>query len=152
MDFWFAVVSSTSRQIRTRNLLLMDPVSDHPLIHMLREMTSDSKPYKPVVGILEAAIVQALLVGQRFGILTTGTGFKHDLCSEAQKFLGGQSSRFAGLVTSGLGVVELREGNRERVERKMKDASAKVAASGADVILLGCAGKPSEFAANRTCD
>jgi len=34
---------------------------------MLREETS-----KPVIGILESAIVQAMLVGQRFGIVTTG--------------------------------------------------------------------------------
>lgn len=45
-------------------------VSDHPLVHVLRETTS-----KPVVGILESAITHSLFLGHRFGIITTGTGY-----------------------------------------------------------------------------
>ncbi|THH04500.1 hypothetical protein EW146_g10160 [Bondarzewia mesenterica] len=108
--------------------------SNHPLIHILREYTS-----KPTIGIFEAAITHALLSGTRFGIISTGTGFKYPRITDVHAFLGAQSSRFAGLVTSGLGVVELREGDPARVERCMKETSAKVAATGADVILLGCA-------------
>ncbi|KAJ3516542.1 hypothetical protein NLJ89_g1059 [Agrocybe chaxingu] len=46
--------------------------SDHPLTHLLRENTR-----KPVVNILEAAITQSLLIGERFGIITTGFGYKY---------------------------------------------------------------------------
>ncbi|KAJ3790054.1 Asp/Glu/hydantoin racemase [Lentinula aff. detonsa] len=109
--------------------------SDHPLTHMLRETTS-----KPTIGIFEAAITQALLLGKRFGIVTTGTGYNADIHKGVQAFMGGPSQRFAGMVTTGLGVVELREGNRNKIEANMKEYSGKIAREGADVILLGCAG------------
>ncbi|KAF8150607.1 Asp/Glu/hydantoin racemase [Crassisporium funariophilum] len=109
--------------------------SDHPLTHMLRENTN-----KPVMNILESAIAHSLLIGERFGIITTGTGYKYIYYADVRNFLGATSDRFAGLITTGLGVVELREGEREHVETKVKEASAKIAAQGADVIILGCAG------------
>ncbi|PPQ69016.1 hypothetical protein CVT24_000091 [Panaeolus cyanescens] len=109
--------------------------SDHPLTHILREHTP-----KPVINILEAAISHSLLIGQRFGIITTGSGYKYIYHKDVKNFMGNTSDRFAGLVASGLGVVELREGVREDVERKVKDAARRVAEMGADVIILGCAG------------
>ncbi|ETW79773.1 hypothetical protein HETIRDRAFT_49067 [Heterobasidion irregulare TC 32-1] len=109
--------------------------SDHPLIHMLRETTP-----KPTIGILQSAIVHALLIGDRFSVVSTGSGYRYNRHAEIRACLGGDSARFAGIVMTGLGVVELREGERAHVESAMKDASAKAAASGADVLLLGCAG------------
>ena len=115
-------------------------VSDHPLTHILREKTT-----KPVVNIMEAAITHSLLIGERFGIITTGTGYKYIYHTDVRNFFGGESKRFAGLLTTNLGVVELREGDRQHVEEKVKDGAAAIAAKGADVIILGCAGK------NRAC-
>ncbi|KAF8888019.1 Asp/Glu/hydantoin racemase [Infundibulicybe gibba] len=109
--------------------------SDHPLVHMLHERT-----LKPCIGILQAAITQALLVGNRFGILATGSGYMYDRVWEIQAVLGGPSTRFAGLEMSGLGVVELREGDRAYVEKSIKETSVRIAAAGADVVILGCAG------------
>ncbi|KAF9070140.1 Asp/Glu/hydantoin racemase [Rhodocollybia butyracea] len=109
--------------------------SDHPLTYMLRETTS-----KPVIGIFESAITQSLLLGKRFGIVTTGTGYQADIRKGVQAFMGGHSQRFAGLVTTGLGVVELREGDRQKIEANMKEYSGQIARMGADVIILGCAG------------
>jgi Asp/Glu/hydantoin racemase len=109
-------------------------VSDHPLVHMLREATT-----KPAIGILEASIVQALLCGKRFGIVSTGTGYMYSRYSEVRSFLGGNSDKFAGMVMSGLGVVELREGEGQHVETMMKKAGAELAKIGSDVIILGCA-------------
>ncbi|KAF9565185.1 hypothetical protein CPC08DRAFT_630187 [Agrocybe pediades] len=109
--------------------------SDHPLTHLFRENTN-----KPAMNILEASISQSLLIGQRFGIITTGTGYKYIYYTDVRNFLGATSERFAGLVTTGLGVVELREGERQYVEKKVKEGSAQIAAKGADVIILGCAG------------
>ncbi len=103
---------------------------------MLREVTT-----KPTIGIFEAAITQALLVGKRFGVVTTGTGYKFNLYNGVRAFMGASSERFAGLVTTGLGVVELREGDREKIEKNVKEASGEMASQGADVILLGCAGE-----------
>ncbi|CAK5280130.1 unnamed protein product [Mycena citricolor] len=102
---------------------------------MLRGATS-----KPVVGILEASVAQSLLCGQRFGILSTGSGYRYDRYDEIRAFMGGSSEKFAGLVPSGLGVVELREGDRAKVEANMKQAARKLAGLGCDVIILGCAG------------
>ncbi|KAF5392748.1 hypothetical protein D9757_000846 [Collybiopsis confluens] len=107
--------------------------SDHPLTHMLRETTS-----KPTIGIFESAITQALLLGSRFGIVTTGTGYKADINRGVQAFMGGNSQRFAGVLTTGLGVVELRTGDPQKIEKNMKECSGKMARE-ADVILLGCA-------------
>ncbi|KAH9481565.1 hypothetical protein JR316_0006092 [Psilocybe cubensis] len=109
--------------------------SNHPLTHLLRENTR-----KPAINILEAAVSQSLLIGQRFGIITTGTGYKYIYYNDVHNFIGASSERFAGLVTTGLGVVELREGDRQHIEAKIKEGSVKIAQKGADVIILGCAG------------
>jgi len=76
----------------------------------------------------------------RFGIVTTGSGYKADIHKGVQAFMGGSSQRFAGIVATGLGVVELREGDRQKIETNMKEYSGRIAREGADVILLGCAG------------
>lgn len=55
--------------------------------------------------------------------------------------MGGNSVRYAGLVTTGLGVVELREGDRDKVEKNMKEGAGRLAGMGADAVLLGCAGE-----------
>ncbi|KAH8117251.1 hypothetical protein DFH11DRAFT_1573993 [Phellopilus nigrolimitatus] len=115
-------------------------VSDHPLVHMLREHLASIKSSKPAIGIFEAGVVHAMLVGRRFGVVSTGTGMKNTLIAGMRAFMGANSERFAGVVTSGLGVVELREGDRSRVEALMKSTSAKAAGNGADVLILGCAG------------
>ncbi|KAF5359132.1 hypothetical protein D9756_003147 [Leucocoprinus leucothites] len=107
---------------------------------MLREKTS-----KPVIGILESAIVQAMLIGQRFGVVTTGTGYKYIHYTEIRNFLGATSERFAGLIAVGLGVVELREGDQQKITTKMKEGSRKIAEKGADVVILGCAGECAIF-------
>ncbi|KAF9523575.1 Asp/Glu/hydantoin racemase [Crepidotus variabilis] len=109
--------------------------SDHPLTHMLRENSG-----KPVINILEAAITHSLLIGQRFGIITTGTGYKYIYHTDVRNFFGATSERFAGLVTTGLGVVELREGDPMYVAKQVKKGAAQIAEKGADVIILGCAG------------
>lgn len=111
-------------------------VSDHPLTHILREQST-----KPIIGILESAITTALLSTRRFGILTTGTGFKFLRSQDVYSFMGGNSVRYAGLVTTGLGVVELREGDRDKVEKNMKEGAGRLAGMGADAVLLGCAGE-----------
>jgi hypothetical protein len=102
---------------------------------MLRENTP-----KPAMNILEAAISQSLLIGQRFGIITSGWGYKYIHYTEVRNFLGATSERFAGLVTCELGVLEFQSGERAHVEARVKAAAAKSASQGADVIILGCAG------------
>lgn len=115
-------------------------VSDHPLIHMLREYLTEIQSSKPAIGIFEAGVAHAMLIGKRFGVVSTGSGIKNTLIAGMRSFLGANSERFAGVVTSGLGVVELREGDQSHIETRMRETSVKMAAMGADVIILGCAG------------
>jgi Asp/Glu/hydantoin racemase len=103
---------------------------------MLREVTT-----KPVVGIFEAAIVHALLLGKKFGVVTSGSGWVNGITAGVRNFLGANASdRFAGVSATGLGVLELKEGDQEKVRMRIRESAADVARLGADVILLGCAG------------
>ncbi|KAF7339853.1 Transcriptional factor [Mycena venus] len=127
---------STYRRDRINRPVRRISLSEHPLIAMLRETTT-----KPVIGILQASIAQALLCGQRFGIVATGSHvYRYDRYAEVRNVLGGTSNRFSGLAPSGLGVVELREGDRQHVESSMRKASGVLAGLGTDVIIMGCAG------------
>ncbi|KAL5511714.1 DCG1 [Sanghuangporus vaninii] len=115
--------------------------SDHPLTHMLREHLMSIRSSKPVINIFEAAVSHALLLGRRFAIITTLESMKYPLVSATSAFLGGtKSERFVDVLTTGLGVVELREGDKENVESVMKSTAAQAASLGADVLILGCAG------------
>jgi len=117
-------------------------VSDHPLTRMLQEHLPASLP---CIGIFEAGITQALLLGpsSRFAILSTGEGFKMRLHEGVSRLLGASgSTRFAGVITTGLGVVELRTGEPGHVQSKMKAGARRcVEELGADTIILGCAGQ-----------
>lgn len=110
--------------------------SDHPLVPMLRHVA----PALPVVHILEAAVLHALALGNRVGILTTGAAMVPDLDAGVRRILGGASPRYAGCIATGLGVVELQTGDRAKVDATVRHAAAQGARQGMDVIVLGCAG------------
>ena len=56
-------------------------------------------------------------------------------------FLGSSGSdRYAGCFATGLGVLELRDGDKAVVEARVKETAGKVALNGAECIILGCAG------------
>ena len=103
-----------------------------PGLHAARETTS-----KPVLGIAESAMVTALTRGERFGILSILEASipRHARAVRAA----GLSSRFAGDVAIGVGVVDLAGeeavfGKLVRSGRRLRDDD------GADVLILGCAG------------
>lgn len=97
---------------------------------------------KPCIGMFEAGLSKGLIVSRKIGVLSTGSGPKPLLSKGVMNFLGAASSdRWVGGVTSGIAIEELREpGARDKVERLMKETAAKVAALGADCIIMGCAG------------
>ncbi|KAK4699590.1 hypothetical protein P7C70_g6668, partial [Phenoliferia sp. Uapishka_3] len=117
--------------------------SDHPLQHMIREYLGPTSPII-CIGMFEAGLSSALMTSRRFGILSTGFGPKPLLAKGVSAFLGASGSdRYAGGITSGIRIEELRTEDgevRKEVERKMKEAAGKVAALGADCLVLGCAG------------
>ncbi|GJN87703.1 hypothetical protein Rhopal_000658-T1 [Rhodotorula paludigena] len=115
--------------------------TDHPLQHMIREELGPTSP-KPCIGMFEAGLSKALMLGRKFGVLSTGFGPKPLLSKGVMNFLGAASSdRWAGGITSGIAIEELRQADvRDKVERLMKETAAKVAEKGADTIIMGCAG------------
>lgn len=115
-------------------------VSDHPLQHMIREELGPTTS-KPCIGMFEAAVTECLMLSRKFGVVCTGTGPKPLLTKGVSSFLGGSASdRWAGCLTSGLAVLELREGDQAKVERLVKETAGRVAKLGAEAIIMGCAG------------
>ncbi|KAJ9480379.1 Protein DCG1 [Pseudozyma hubeiensis] len=108
--------------------------SDHPLATIL------ASSGKPAIHLLEASVIHALSLGEKFGIITTGRSMLPDITAGVRKIMGGNSDRFVGSVATELGVEELKSGAREKVESKMKEAAKVLAARGVSVVVLGCAG------------
>ena len=108
---------------------------DHPLIPALKQHVS-----VPVVGMFHAGIAAALLYDGPFGIVATGTGPKPNLIKSVNELLGAESSRYVGPKTTGLGVVELQEGDQVKVKRQMQDTARYLIQKGARTLILGCAG------------
>lgn len=108
--------------------------SAHPLINALRE-----EVLGPVIGIMEAALYSARVLGGRLGVVATGMRSKV-MHEDAIRYygLGGFS---VGCETTGLGVLELETLDRGKVFDLVGDAARRlVVEKGADCIALGCAG------------
>ncbi len=103
-----------------------------PGLHACREATP-----RPVLGIAECGLLTALTRGERFGIIAIlRTSLGRHLRYVRQL---GLSTRFAGDLPLGLGVVELAEA--ERTFERMRVVGARLRDEhGADVLVLGCAG------------
>jgi allantoin racemase len=103
-----------------------------PGLHALKEIAG-----VPVVGIAEAAMSLALLLGGRFGILAGQDRAVPLMDSLVRTY--GLESRYAGTVGLGRPVLEL-ERDREGTLVALAAAAGRLADRGADVLLLGCAG------------
>ena len=103
-----------------------------PGLHAAREVLG-----KPVFGIAESALLAALTLGERVGIVAILAASVPRHRRTAQRM--GISSRFADSLPIGLGVTELADEKvtlRRMVEtgRRLRDDK------GADVLVMGCAG------------
>jgi Asp/Glu/hydantoin racemase len=103
-----------------------------PGLHALRDQTP-----LPVLGIQEAAVMTALQLGQRFGVIAILPGSipRHMRAFGAMGVLG----RCAGDRALGLGVADLADADHTQarmieVGRQLRDMD------GADVLIMGCAG------------
>lgn len=109
--------------------------SEHPLVSLLRAET-----HKPVLGIFEASVTQALLLlqpGERFGIVTTGRQWEPVLAGAVARFLGG-AERCAGVCGVGVSAGGL---GGEGVGGRLKEAVGRLCdKGGVRVVCLGCAG------------
>jgi Asp/Glu/hydantoin racemase len=112
--------------------------SAHPLVPALQAATN-----KPVTGILEASVGAALMIlqpTQSFGIVSTGKIWEELLATAVIDVLGGQSSRFAGVETTGLSAKKLHDAPMDDVKTRMVDATRRLLRRGnVRAVCLGCA-------------
>jgi Asp/Glu/hydantoin racemase len=103
-----------------------------PGLHAAREVTT-----KPVLGIAECGILTAMMLGQRFGVISI---LKKSIPRHL-RYVGqmGVADRMAGDRAIGLGVVELSD--EARTFSRMAEVAAELRdEDGADVLIMGCAG------------
>jgi len=112
--------------------------SDHLATYAIREIT-----HKPVLGIAEASIYLACMLGEKFSIITTNDRWKPLLTDAVKKY--GIEAKCASIRTIGLSVSDLEERKGESIKKVIEnEATIAINKDGAEVICLGCAGM-SEF-------
>lgn len=108
--------------------------SDHPAIYAGREITD-----KPLLGIAEASMYMACLLGRRFSVVTTNRQWEPLLWDAVHHY--GLSERCASIRAVDMPVLALESSDDEQVFQAILQAARKaVAEDGAEVICLGCAG------------
>ena len=105
----------------------------HPLIEALRESYD-----VPVIGIMEASLYTARMLGGRFGIVATGK-YRSKVLQENAVRAYGLDGFYVGSECTGVGVLEL-GGSGGEVGKRVGGACRVLVGRGADTILLGCAG------------
>lgn len=107
---------------------------NHPVINAAREMLS-----QPVVGIMEASLYLACVVGHSFSVISSGDRAITMFWDAIKAF--GIESRCASVRSTGTCVLALEGVEKENVEELiLVEARKAVEEDGAEVISLGCAG------------
>lgn len=108
--------------------------SDHPTIYALREITA-----KPVLGIAEASMYMACMLGHTFSVVTTNREWEPLLWDAVRHY--GLAERCASIRTTGMPVLALESASPEETYQMILNAARQaVEVDGAEVICLGCAG------------
>ena len=107
--------------------------SDHPTVYALREITD-----KPVVGIAEASMYIACLLGYKFSVVTTNDEWQPLLWDAVHHY--GLSSRCASIRPTGMAVLALESGGDDTYSQILEAARQAIEHDRAEVICLGCAG------------
>jgi allantoin racemase len=108
--------------------------SDHPTVYALREITD-----KPVLGIAEASIYVACMLGYKFSVVTTNREWEPLLWDAVRHY--GMAERCASVRSTGMPVLALESASPDETYRMILDASRQaMEKDGAEVICLGCAG------------
>lgn len=107
---------------------------NHPVIHAAREMLS-----QPVIGIMEASLYLACVVGHSFSVISSGDRAVTMFWDAVKAF--GMEGRCASVRSTGTSVLDLEGEGGARVEELiLEQARLAVEEDGAEVISLGCAG------------
>ena len=104
-----------------------------PGVRAVREITS-----APVVGAAEASMAMALLLGEKFGVISIGESASQR--TELQARAMGIAGRLAGAVGIAISVLELEEDRDETARQLILAANKLIDERGASVIVLGCTG------------
>ncbi|KIW68246.1 hypothetical protein PV04_04203 [Phialophora macrospora] len=107
--------------------------SKHPLIDALRESYD-----VPVIGIMEASVYVARMLGGRFGIVATAQRSRIKQDDDIAAY--GMTHFYVGSEATHLGVLELESRPKEEVAKRVAHCARALVMKGADTILLGCAG------------
>ena len=108
--------------------------SDHPTVYALREITD-----KPVLGIAEASIYLACMLGYKFSVVTTNREWEPLLWDAVRHY--GMADRCASVRSTGMPVLALESASPEETYQMILNASQQAMENdGAEVICLGCAG------------
>jgi allantoin racemase len=91
----------------------------------------------PVITITDAAAAVAMLIGHKFGVVTSLARAIPQI--EDQYRLSGALERCAAIRATNLGVLEL-EGDHELTVRRFVEEGRACIEAGADVLILGCGG------------
>jgi Asp/Glu/hydantoin racemase len=125
--------ASNGETVQNFDGMIVACFTKHPLIDALRESYD-----VPVIGIMEASIYVARMLGGRFGIISTAARSKIQQDDAVAAY--GLLHHYAGSESTHLGVLELETRSREEVAKRIMHAARALAVKGADTILLGCAG------------
>jgi len=107
--------------------------SDHPTVYALREITD-----KPVLGIAEASMYLACMLGYKFSVVTTNDEWKPLLWDAVHHY--GLTARCASVQTTGMAVLDLEGDEADTFSLILEGARRAINEDGAEVICLGCAG------------
>ena len=107
--------------------------SDHPTVYALREITD-----KPVLGIAEASMYLACMIGYKFSVVTTNDEWKPLLWDAVHHY--GLTARCASVQTTGMAVLDLEGDEADTFSLILEGARRAINEDGAEVICLGCAG------------
>lgn len=108
--------------------------SDHPAIYALREITD-----KPVLGIAEASMYVACMLGYNFSVVTTNEEWEPLLWDAVRHY--GLADRCASVRSTRMPVLALEAASPEETSQMiLKAAQQAIAEDDAEVICLGCAG------------
>lgn len=103
-----------------------------PGIEALRERSAI-----PIYGTEETTLSIALLLGNKFGILTEKKHKESVKRQHVRKL--GLEQRFAGVRALNMGVVEIAEKGEQVLERGIELGKKMIVEDGAEVIVMGCA-------------
>jgi allantoin racemase len=107
--------------------------SDHPTIYAGREITD-----KPIMGIAEASMYFACMLGRSFSVVTTNREWEPLLWDAVRHY--GLNQRCASIRSVDLPVLALEDSEEESFQLILKSSQEAKERDQAEVICLGCAG------------